>query len=233
VDCVTQPLEVPAQADIVIEGEIALADHRPEGPFGDHTGYYTPVEPFPVFHVTAVTRRRNPFYPATVVGVPPMEDAWMGKATERLFLPLLRLFLPVVVDFSMPAEGVFDNLVLVSIKKRYPGQARKVMYGLWGLALLSLVKAVVVVDEWVDVQNPTQAAWQSLGNVDWSRDVVITTGPVDHLDHASAAHTMVERSVSMPRPSSPRKARTGMPEVARMSPEVQAKIAALWEELGL
>ncbi|MDY0020226.1 MAG: menaquinone biosynthesis decarboxylase [Anaerolineae bacterium] len=234
VDCVTQPLEVPAQADIVIEGEIDLADHRPEGPFGDHTGYYTPVEPFPVFHVTAVTRRRDPFYPATVVGVPPMEDAWMGKATERLFLPLLRLFLPEVVDFSMPAEGVFHNLVLVSIKKRYPGQARKVMYGLWGLALLSLAKAVVVVDEWVDVQNPTQAAWQALGNVDWSRDVVITTGPVDHLDHASAAHSYggkigIDATAKLPEEGHAR----GWPEVARMSPEVQAKIAALWEDLGL
>lgn len=189
VDCVTQPLSVPAAADMVIEGYVDLNDYRPEGPFGDHTGYYTPVEPFPTLHITAITRRREPIYPATVVGIPPMEDYWMGKATERLFLPLLHLFLPEVVDFAMPAPGVFHNLVLVSIRKRFPGHARKVIHGLWGLALLSLAKAIVVVDEWVDVQNPTIAAWQALGNVDWARDALITPGPVDHLDHASYQHS--------------------------------------------
>ncbi|MCX8038911.1 MAG: UbiD family decarboxylase, partial [Candidatus Sumerlaeia bacterium] len=137
-------------------------------------GYYTPVALFPTFHVTAITHRRDPIYPATVVGIPPMEDYWMGKATERLFLPLLRLFLPEVVDFAMPAAGVFHNLVLVSIRKRYPGHARKVIHGLWGLALLSLAKAIVVVDEWVDVQNFNEVAWQALGNVDWAHDVIIT-----------------------------------------------------------
>ena len=174
VDCLTQPLEVPAQAEIVIEGYVDPNEHLPEGPFGDHTGYYTPVEPFPVFHVTAITHRRDPIYPATIVGIPPTEDVWMGKATERLFLPLIRLFLPEVVDISMPAEGVFHNLVLVSIKKRFPGHARKVIFGLWGLALLSLAKAIVVVDEWVDVQNLSQTAWQALGNVDWSHDIVVS-----------------------------------------------------------
>jgi 4-hydroxy-3-polyprenylbenzoate decarboxylase len=182
-------LDVPANAEIVIEGYIDPNEHLPEGPFGDHTGYYTPVEPFPVFHVTAITHCQDPIYPATIVGIPPQEDVWMGKATERLFIPLMRLFLPEIVDVCMPAEGVFHNLVLVSIKKRFPGHARKVIFGLWGLALMSLSKAIVVVDEWVDVQNLSQVAWQALGNVDWSRDVVITNGPVDHLDHASYQHS--------------------------------------------
>jgi 4-hydroxy-3-polyprenylbenzoate decarboxylase len=234
VDCVSQPLEVPAQAEIVIEGWIDPNDHFPEGPFGDHTGYYTPVEPFPVFHVTAITYRRDPIYPATVVGIPPMEDVWMGKATERLFLPLMRLFLPEIIDVSMPAEGVFHNLVLVSIKKRFPGQARKVIYGMWGLALLSLAKAIVVVDEWVDVQNVSQVAWQALGNVDWSRDIILTTGTVDHLDHASLHHSFggkigVDATAKLLEEGHPR----GWPEVARMDASVQERIDQIWNDLGI
>jgi 4-hydroxy-3-polyprenylbenzoate decarboxylase len=234
VACVSQPLEVPANAEIVIEGVVDPNDQRPEGPFGDHTGYYTPVERFPAFHVTAITRRSEPIYPATVVGIPPMEDYWMGKATERLFLPLVQLFLPEVVDFAMPAPGVFHNLVLVSIEKRFPGHARKVMHGLWGLALLSLAKGIVVFDEWVDVQNATEAAWQALGNVDWSRDVMISDGPVDQLDHASY-HTSyggkigIDATAKLPEEGYGRR----WPEVVRMDPEVKARIDTLWAELGL
>jgi 4-hydroxy-3-polyprenylbenzoate decarboxylase len=234
IDCVSQPLEVPAQAEIVIEGVIDPNEHLPEGPFGDHTGYYTPVEPFPVFHVTAITHRKEPVYPTTVVGIPPMEDVWMGKATERLFLPLMRLFLAEIVDVSMPAEGVFHNLVLVSIKKRFPGHARKVIFGLWGLALMSLAKAIVVVDEWVDVQNLSQVAWQALGNVDWSHDVIIADGPVDHLDHASYHHSFggkigIDATAKLPEEGYVR----SWPEVARMTPEVQARVDEIWGELGL
>jgi len=234
VDCVSQPLEVPAQAEIVIEGYIDLNDFRREGPFGDHTGYYTPVELFPAFHVTAITQRRDAIYPATVVGIPPMEDVWMGKATERLFLPLMRLFLPEIVDVCMPAEGVFHNLVLVSIRKRYPGHARKVIFGLWGLALLSLAKAIVVVDEWVDVQNLSQTAWQALGNVDWSRDVIIVNGPVDHLDHASYQHSFggkigIDATTKLPEEGYER----GWPEVVRMDKTIQDKIDQLWDKLNL
>lgn len=234
VDCVSQPLEVPAKAEIIIEGYVDPHEHRPEGPFGDHTGYYTPVELFPVFHVTAITRRSQPIYPATIVGIPPQEDVWMGKATERLFLPLMRLFLPEIVDVSMPAEGVFHNLVLVSIKKRFPGHARKVIFGLWGLALMSLAKAIVVVDEWVDVQNLSQTAWQALGNVDWSHDVVITNGPVDHLDHASYQHSFggkigIDATAKLPEEGYQR----SWPEVARMDPEVKERIDRIWGELGL
>jgi 4-hydroxy-3-polyprenylbenzoate decarboxylase len=234
VDCVSQPLQVPAQAEIVIEGSIDPNEHRPEGPFGDHTGYYTPVEPFPVFHVTAITHRQDPIYPATVVGIPPMEDAWMGKATERLFLPLLRLFLPEIVDVNMPAEGVFHNLVLVSIKKRFPGQARKVAFGLWGLALMSLAKAIVVFDEWVDVQQLSQAAWQALGNVDWARDVIIANGPVDHLDHASYQHSFggkigIDATAKLPEEGYLR----GWPTVVRMDPQVQSRIDEVWKDLKI
>ncbi len=232
VDCVSQPLEVPAEADIVIEGVIDPNEHRPEGPFGDHTGYYTPVEPFPVFHVTAITHRQAPIYPATIVGIPPQEDAWMGKATERLFLPLIRLFLPEVVDIHMPAEGIFHNLVLVSIRKRFPGHARKVIFGLWGLALLSLAKAIVVVDEWVDVQNLSLTAWQALGNVDWSHDLVIANGPVDHLDHASYQHSFggkigVDATAKLPEEGYAR----GWPEVVEMTAEVKARVDEIWKDM--
>ncbi len=233
IPCLTQPLTVPAEADVVIEGYVDPHDRRPEGPFGDHTGYYTPVEPFPAFHVTAITRRRDPIYPATVVGIPPMEDYWMGKATERLFLPLLRLMLPEVVDIAMPAPGVFHNLVIVSIRKQYPGHARKVIHGLWGLGLLSLTRCIVVVDAWVDVQNPMEAAWQALGNVDWARDVVIAEGPVDQLDHA-AYHPAFGGKIGLDATAKwPEEGYTrGWPEVVRMSPQVKARVDAIWEEVS-
>jgi 4-hydroxy-3-polyprenylbenzoate decarboxylase len=232
VDCVSQPLEVPAQAEIVIEGYVDPNEHRPEGPFGDHTGYYTPVELFPVFHVTALTHRKKPIYPTTIVGIPPMEDVWMGKATERLFLPLMRLFLPEIVDVNMPAEGVFHNLVLVSIKKRYPGHARKVIFGLWGLALMSLAKAIVIVDDWVDVQNLSQVAWQALGNVDWAEDLVIIKGAVDHLDHASHQHSFggkigIDATAKLPEEGYIR----SWPEVTRMDPQVKQRIDEIWDKL--
>lgn len=234
VDCVSQPIEVPAEAEIVIEGYVDPNEHQPEGPFGDHTGYYTPVEPFPTFHVTAITHRKNPIYPTTIVGIPPMEDVWMGKATERLFLPLMRLFLPEIVDVSMPAEGVFHNLVLVAIKKRYPGHARKVINGLWGLGLMSLAKAIVVLDEWVDVQNYSQVAWQAFGNVDWSHDVIHLDGPVDHLDHASYNHSFggkigVDATAKLPEEGYTR----SWPELIEMDPQVKARIDEIWGILGL
>ncbi len=234
VEAVSIPLEVPAQAEIVIEGFVDPNEHLPEGPFGDHTGYYTPVEPFPVFHVTAITRRQNAIYPTTVVGIPPMEDAWMGKATERLFLPLVRLFLPEIVDVHMPPAGGFHNLVLVSIRKRYPGHARKVIHGLWGLGLLMLAKAIVVVDEWVDVQNLNQTAWQALGNVDWARDIVVTQGPVDQLDHAAAQPAYggkigIDATAKLPEEGHARP----WPQPLAMAPEVKARVDELWKTLGL
>jgi len=234
VKAVSQPLEVPAQAEIILEGYVDLADYRPEGPFGDHTGYYTPVEQFPAFHLTAITQRKDAIYPATVVGIPPMEDYWMGKAAERLFLPLIRLFLPEAVDICMPAEGVFHNLVLVSVQKRYPGHARKVMHALWGLGLLMLAKCIVIVDEWVDVQNLSQVAWQVLGNVDWSRDILVSEGPVDQLDHASyhpsyGGKIGIDATAKWPEEGYSRQ----WPEKVQMSPEVQQKIDKIWKELKI
>ncbi len=185
VNCVTQDLEVPADAEIVIEGYVDPNDQRIEGPFGDHTGYYTPEDYFPTFHVTAITHRKDAVYPTTVVGIPPMEDKWMGKATERLFLPLMKIFMGEIVDVNMPAEGVFHNLIIVSIKKRFPGHPQKVISGLWGLGLMMLTKAIVIVDEDVDVQDLSEVAWRALGNVDWRRDTMIMDGAVDQLDHSS------------------------------------------------
>ncbi len=181
----TVDLEVPAQAEIVIEGYVTPGDERMEGPFGDHTGYYSMPDTYPVFHATCITRRRDPIYPATIVGRPPMEDYWMGKVTERVFMPVIRTLLPEVVDMNMPAEGGFHNLVIVSIKKEYPGQARKVMHGLWGMGLMALVKAIIVVDHNVNVHDISEVAWRVCNNIDPSQDLVLSSGPIDDLDHAS------------------------------------------------
>jgi 4-hydroxy-3-polyprenylbenzoate decarboxylase len=234
VDCVSQPLEVPAEAEIVLEGTIRPDEHLPEGPFGDHTGYYTPLEGFPVFHLTAVTRRAEPIYPTTIVGIPPMEDVWMGKATERIFLPLLRLFMPEIIDINMPAEGIFHNLVLVSIHKRFPGHARKVIHGLWGMGLMMLAKAIVVFDEWVNVQNLSQAAWQALGNVDWARDIVLDRGPVDQLDHAASQPSFGGKiGIDATAKLSEEGASRPWPKRIEMDPRVKLRIDDLWEQLGL
>jgi 4-hydroxy-3-polyprenylbenzoate decarboxylase len=234
VKCISQPLEAPADAEIVIEGYVDPMESRPEGPFGDHTGYYTPLDDYPVLHVTAVTHRRSPIYPATLVGRPPMEDYWMGKATERLFLPLIRLFLSEVVDIAMPAEGVFHNLVLVSIRKRFPGHPRKVINGLWGLGLLMLAKAIVVFDEGVDIQNVSEAYWQMLGNVDWARDVVIQEGPTDALDHASYRFAYggkigIDATAKAPADGYTR----SWPEPIVMAEGIRDMVARRWAEYGL
>lgn len=234
VRCVSQPLEVPADAEIAIEGYVDPAESAPEGPFGDHTGYYTPVDGYPVMHVTAITRRHNPIYPATLVGRPPMEDYWMGKATERLFLPLMRLFLSEIVDVAMPPEGVFHNLVLVSIRKRFPGHPRKVINGLWGLGLMMLAKAIVVFDENVDVQNSAEAYWQMLGNVDWAHDVIIQEGPTDALDHASYRFAYggkigIDATAKGPGDGYTR----GWPERAEITGAITDLVSRRWDEYGL
>lgn len=185
VKCETVDLEVPARAEVILEGYIDPDETRLEGPFGDHTGYYSLADQYPVFHLTCVTHRKEPIYPATIVGRPPMEDAFIGKATERIFLPLMRLTLPEVVDVNMPPEGVFHNCVIVSIKKRYPGHARKVMCALWGLGLMMLAKLIIVVDEDVNVQDISEVMWRVFNNIDAGRDVMIVEGPLDALDHAS------------------------------------------------
>ena len=188
VKCRTVDLEVPAEAEIVLEGYVDPAERRLEGPFGDHTGYYSIARDYPVFHLTAVTRRARAIYPTTLVGRPPQEDYWLGKATERLFLPIMKLMLPEIVDVNMPAEGVFHNLVIVSIRKRYPGQARKVMTALWGMGLMMLAKSILVVSEHVNVHDLSEVTWRATGNIDPKRDLMILEGPMDDLDHAALRH---------------------------------------------
>ena len=185
VKCETVDLEVPAHAEIVLEGYVTLGELKTEGPFGDHTGFYSLEDDFPVFHVTCVTQREKPIYATTIVGPPPMEDYYMGKAIERAFLPLMRLQIPELVDINMPAEGIFHNLMIVSIRKSYPLQARKVMNAVWGLGQAMFTKCIVVVDDDVDIQNLSEVTWKVLNNIDPERDFQFTMGPIDQLDHSS------------------------------------------------
>jgi 4-hydroxy-3-polyprenylbenzoate decarboxylase len=181
----TVDLEVPANAEIILEGYVNLEELRTEGPFGDHTGFYSLEDLYPVFHVTCVTHRRDPIYATTIVGKPPMEDAYMGKAVERIFLPLMKMTVPELVDVNLPIEGVFHNLMIVSIKKSYPGQARKVMNAIWSLGQAMFTKCIIVVDEDTNVQNVGEVVWKTLNNIDPERDIQFTLGPVDSLDHSS------------------------------------------------
>jgi 4-hydroxy-3-polyprenylbenzoate decarboxylase len=187
VKCETNDLEVPANADFVIEGYVDPKEPlREEGPFGDHTGYYTLPEPYPVFHVTAITHRKDAIYPATIVGIPPMEDFYMGSASVKLFLPIFKMNFPEIVDIALPAEGVFHNLVFVSIKKTYPMQAYKIMHGLWGMGQMMFTKYIVVVDDDVDVHNTSDVLFRLCANTDPQRDSIFTKGPADVLDHATS-----------------------------------------------
>ncbi|MCL4459518.1 MAG: menaquinone biosynthesis decarboxylase [Chloroflexi bacterium] len=185
VKCKVLDLEVPAQAEIILEGYVDPGERRTEGPFGDHTGYYSPAAEYPVFHLLCLTHRHQPIYPATIVGKPPMEDAHLGKATERLFLPLLQMMLPEMVDLNLPVEGVFQNLAIVSIKKEYAGQAKKVICALWGMMQMMLTKIIIVVDHYVNVHDLSEVIWRVTGNIDPRRDLLIIDGPLDDLDHAS------------------------------------------------
>jgi len=185
VKCETVDLEVPATSEIVLEGYVNLDELRTEGPFGDHTGFYSLADLYPVFHVTCITHRKDPIYATTIVGKPPMEDAYMGKAVERVFLPLMRLTIPELIDINLPVEGVFHNLMIVSIRKSYPGQARKVMNAIWSLGQAMFTKVIIVVDEDVDVQNLPDVTLKVLNHIDPERDIQFTLGPIDSLDHAS------------------------------------------------
>ena len=185
VKCETVDLEVPASSEIVLEGHVHLDELRSEGPFGDHTGFYSLEDLYPVFHLSCVTHRKDPIYATTIVGKPPQEDAYMGKAVERIFLPLMKLTIPELVDVNLPIEGVFHNLMIVSIKKSYPGQARKVMNAIWSLGQAMFTKCVIVVDEDVDVQNLAEVTLKVLNHIDPERDIQFMLGPVDSLDHAS------------------------------------------------
>ena len=235
VKCKTIDLEVPANAEIVLEGYVDPAEQRLEGPFGDHTGYYSLADQYPVMHVTAITRRKRPIYVTTIVGHPPQEDYWLGKATERLFLPLMQLVVPEIVDVNMPAEGVFHNVVIVSIKKRFPGQARKVMYGLWGLMLMSLSKFIVVVDEDVNVQDLGQVLFHVGSNVDPRRDTVIVEGPLDALDHSAdyfAYGTKMGIDATRKDPALDRFPRE-WPKDIKMSSEIVDLVDKKWKQYGI
>lgn len=231
----TCDLEVPAESDFVIEGYIDPAEPLVmEGPFGDHTGFYSLADLYPRVHVTAVTMRRSPIYPATLVGRPPMEDYYLGHATERIFLPLLRLTLPEIVDYHMPAYGIFHNLVFVSIDKQYPGQAFKVMNALWGAGLMSLAKVLVIVDKDVNVRNPDEAWWVALNNIDPERDTRFTKGPVDVLDHASQHFSFgTKMGIDATRKWKDEGFTREWPEVITMDEATKKRVDDLWPRLGI
>jgi 4-hydroxy-3-polyprenylbenzoate decarboxylase len=226
--CKTVPLEVPADVDFVIEGYVQPGETRDEGPFGDHTGFYTPVEPYPVLHVTALTHRRDAVYPCTIVGIPPMEDFYMGSASVRIFLPVFQMNFPEIVDIALPAEGVFHNLVFVSIRKQYPWQAFKIMHGLWGMGQMMFSKYIVVVDADCDVHNTSEVLFRWFANTDPERDSIYTRNPSDALDHAPTlpnlgSHMGFDATRKIPGEGYHRP----WPELVRMPPEVQERVAIL------
>ncbi len=232
---VTCDLEVPADAEFVIEGYIDPAEPLvTEGPFGDHTGFYSEADLYPLVHVTALTMRKSPVYATTIVGRPPMEDFYLGHATERIFLPLLRLTLPEVVDYHMPAEGIFHNLVFVSIDKQFPGHAHKVMNALWGQGLMALAKVIIVVDKEVNVRDPKEAWWIALNNIDPERDTRFTMGPIDVLDHSSRAFTYgskmgIDATRKWPEEGFTR----NWPALIEMDEATKARVDAMWPRLGI
>ncbi len=234
VRCETSDVEVPANSEIVLEGYVELGELRREGPFGDHTGFYSLDDDYPVFHITCVTQRKRPIYATTIVGPPPMEDFYMGKAIERIFLPLMRLQLPEIRDISMPAEGIFHNLILVSIRKSYPLHARKVMHAIWGLGQAMFSKCIVVVDEDVDVQDVKEVAWKALNNIDPERDIQFVLGPVDALDHASRLpHYGSKMGIDATRKWKEEGFTRPWPDVIRMPDEVKQRVDKLWKKSGL
>ncbi len=232
--CATVDLEAPADAEIVLEGYVEKGETRLEGPFGDHTGYYSLADQYPVFHLTGMSHRRDPIYPATIVGRPPMEDAYLGKATERLFLPLLKLVQPEIVDMDLPIEGVFHDCVIISIRKEYPGQARKIMSAVWGMGQMMFTKFVVVVDEHVDVHDYSEVTWRVFNNVDPRRDCLVVDGPLDVLDHSSpyaryGAKMGIDATKTWPEEGHSRE----WPDELAMDPAVVRRVDERWREFGL
>jgi 4-hydroxy-3-polyprenylbenzoate decarboxylase len=234
VRCRTVDVEVPANAEIVLEGYVDPDELRTEGPFGDHTGYYSLADAYPVFHLTAVTRRRSPIYLTTVVGRPPMEDCYMAAAIEALFMPVLKKQLPEIVDFHMPFEGIFHNLALVSIDKQYPGHARKVMHALWGLGQAMVTKVIVVVDKDVNVRDYPEVVWKALNHIDPERDTEFVLGPIETLDHASrlpkyGSKMGVDATRKWPEEGFTRP----WPDEIVMDPRVKALVDRRWAEYGV
>src|SRR5579884_3835417 len=234
VKCETVDLEVPADAEIVLEGYVDLSERRVEGPFGDHTGFYSLADSYPVLHLTCLSHRPDAIYATTIVGKPPMEDAWMGEAVGRIFLPLMQLQFPEIVDINMPFEGVFHNLMLVSIRKSYPGHARKIMNGIWGLGQAMFTKCIVVVDHDTDVQNVAEVVLKVLNHIDPERDIQFTLGPVDALDHASRLPNFgskmgVDATRKWPNEGFLRP----WPKEILMDAETKKRVDELWPKLGL
>ena len=234
VKCVTNDLLVPAHAEIVLEGYVEIGEERREGPFGDHTGYYSLADDFPVFHVEAITMRRDAIYPATIVGRPPMEDCYMAKATERIFLPVIKAMMPEVIDYDMPLEGVFHNCAIFQIRKEFAGQAFRIMNFAWSMGQMMFTKFVIVVDEDVDCHDYSQVAWRCFNNVDPSRDILISKGPLDRLDHSSNYESFgFKMGIDATRPIANEGHERDWPESLEMSPEVKMRVDAMWGSLGL
>ena len=233
VKCETVDLEVPATSEIVLEGHVNLDELRTEGPFGDHTGFYSLEDLYPVFHLTCITHRKNPIYSTTIVGKPPMEDGWMGKAVERIFLPLMKLTIPEIVDINLPVEGIFHNLMIVSIKKSYPGQARKVMNAVWSLGQAMFTKCIIVVDEDVNVQDIGEVTLKVLNHIDPERDIQFTLGPIDSLDHASRLPNYGSKmGIDATRKWSSEGFNRPWPDEILMDEETKALVNKKWKELG-
>jgi len=234
VKCITNDLYVPANAEFVLEGYVDLDEMRLEGPFGDHTGYYSIQDWYPVFHIEKITRKKNPVYPATIVGKPPMEDCYLGKATERIFLPLIRLQCPEIVDMNFPLEGVFHNCVIVSIKKAYPKHAHKVMHALWGMGQMMYTKMIIVVDENVDPHDLSTVAWKVFNNIDAKRDLVISEGPLDALDHASnTPHYGYRLGIDATKKWASEGYTRTWPDDIEMTEEIKKLVDRRWKEYGI
>jgi 4-hydroxy-3-polyprenylbenzoate decarboxylase len=234
VKCITNDIYVPANAEFVLEGYVDLDEQRLEGPFGDHTGYYSLSDMYPVFHIEKITRKNNPVYVTTIVGKPPMEDCYLGKATERIFLPLIKVQCPEIVDMNFPLEGVFHNCVIVSIKKAFPMHAQKVMNSLWGLGQMMYTKMIIVVDENVDPQDISTVAWKVFNNIDPSRDLVISEGPLDALDHASntphyGSRLGIDATKKWPTEGHTRP----WPEDIEMNKEIKEMVDKRWKQYGI
>ena len=234
VKCRTVDVEVPAHSEIVLEGYVKVDELRREGPFGDHTGYYSLADDYPVFNITCITHRKDPIYPATVVGKPPMEDCFLAKATERIFLPLLQQMIPEIVDINMPLEGVFHDCLVVSIKKTYPMQARRVMHALWGMGQMMFVKMIIVVDAHVNVQDMKEVWWRVFNNIDAKHDLEMVEGPLDVLDHSSpmpkwGTKLGIDATKSWPEEGHTRE----WPDEITMTDDIKARVDAKWKDLGL
>jgi 4-hydroxy-3-polyprenylbenzoate decarboxylase len=230
----TVDLLVPARAEIILEGYVEADEERIEGPFGDHTGYYSVAARYPVFHVTCITQRKDPIYPATIVGKPPMEDCYMGKATERMFLPFVRMQLPEIVDMNLPVEGVFHNCALISIRKSYPMHAKKVISAIWGLGQMMFTKFVFIFDEEVDVQNTSEAAWKAFNNVDPARDIIVSEGPLDVLDHSAPQPIYgAKMGIDATKKWQEEGYQREWPDEIHMSAEIKNLVDQKWKEYGI